>query len=126
MGIADRSAINVGQPEFIKAVNGMMTTVPVADWRTYLRWHVVHQSSDFLSSPFVNENFAFYGKTLNGTLEMRPRWKRGRDFVDGSIGEALGQLYVARTFTRRRSSARSRWSRTCARNCAIASPTSTG
>jgi len=99
MGIADRSAINVGQPEFIKAVNGMMTTVPVADWRTYLRWHVVHQSSDFLSSPFVNENFAFYGKTLNGTLEMRPRWKRGRDFVDGSIGEALGQLYVARTFT---------------------------
>ncbi|HET9327829.1 MAG TPA: M13 family metallopeptidase [Candidatus Eisenbacteria bacterium] len=99
MGITERSAINVGQPEFVKQVNTMMTTVPVADWRAYMRWHVVRQAADLLSSPFVNESFDFYGRTLNGTKEIRPRWKRARDLVDGSIGEALGQLYVERTFT---------------------------
>jgi len=99
MGIVDRGAINVGQPDFVKQVNAMMASVPVADWRTYMRWHVVRQGADLLSSPFVNESFDFYGRTLTGAKELRPRWKRARDLVDGSIGEALGQLYVERTFT---------------------------
>jgi putative endopeptidase len=99
MGIADRRPVNVGQPEFMKQVSAMMTSVPIADWRTYLRWHVAHGAAPLLSSAFVNEDFDFYGRTLTGAAELRPRWKRARDVVDGNIGEALGQLYVARTFT---------------------------
>jgi len=99
MGIADRRPLNVGQPEFMKQVSGMMTSVPIADWRTYLRWHLVNNWAELLSSAYVNEHFDFYGRTLTGATELRPRWKRARDLVDGSIGEALGQLYVAKTFT---------------------------
>ena len=99
MGIADRRPLNVGQPEFMKQVNAMMTSVPIADWKTYLRWHLVDDAAELLSSAFVNQNFDFYSRTLTGATEIRPRWKRSRDLVDGSIGEALGQLYVAKTFT---------------------------
>jgi putative endopeptidase len=99
MGIADRHAINVGQPEFVKQVDAMVKSVPLNDWRTYLRWHAIRSCADLLSADFVNESFDFYGRTLTGARELRPRWKRARDLVDGSIGDALGQLYVERTFT---------------------------
>jgi putative endopeptidase len=99
MGVSGRYPVNVGQPDFVKAVDGMIASVPLADWRTYLRWHLVNSTSDLLSSSFVNEHFDFYGRTLTGATELRPRWKRARDLVDGAIGEALGQLYVERTFT---------------------------
>src|SRR5262249_19351698 len=87
MGVADRRPVNVGQPDFLKQVNTMMASVPLADWKTYLRWHVLTDAAELLSSDFVNENFDFYGRTLNGTKEIRPRWKRSRDLVDGAIGE---------------------------------------
>ena len=99
MGIADRRPVNVGQPEFMKQVDRMMHSVPLSDWRTYLRWHLVRNTGDLLSSAFVNENFEFEGRILTGTTEQRPRWKRSLQLVDGSVGEALGQLYVARAFT---------------------------
>src|SRR5262249_22610240 len=99
MGVSGTYPINVGQPDFVKAVDGMIASVPLADWKTYLRWHLAHNASDYLSSSFVNEDFDFFGRTMTGTKELRPRWKRARDFVDGSIGEALGQLYVERAFT---------------------------
>ena len=97
-GIADRGPVNVGQPEFVKQVNAMMTSVPIADWRTYLRWHLIHTTGDLLNAAFVNENFDFGGRILTGATELRPRWKRMLQVVDQSIGEALGQLYVARVF----------------------------
>ena len=52
------------------------STVSLDDWKTYLRWHIAHANAPYLSSKFVNENFAFYGKTLRGVSELRPRWKR--------------------------------------------------
>ena len=69
-------------------------------WKTYLRWHLVHASAPQLSSPFVNENFEFYGKTLQGQQELKPRWKRCTEYVDDDLGEALGQAYVEKYFSR--------------------------
>ena len=98
-GIADRGPVNVGQPEFLKQVDAMLTTVPIADWRTYLRWQLIHTTSELLSAAFVNENFDFNGRILTGATQLRPRWKRMLQVEDQSIGEALGQLYVARAFS---------------------------
>jgi len=99
MHVTDTRAVNVAQPDFFREVDTMVGAVPLADWKTYLRWQLVTSTAPFLSSDFVNENFNFYGKTLNGAKEMRPRWKRARGWVDNFVGEALGQLYVAKTFT---------------------------
>ena len=98
-GIADRGPVNVGQPEFMKQVGAMMSTVPIADWRTYLRWHLINTTGELLGTAFANETFDFNGRILTGTTEQRPRWKRMLQVVDQSVGEALGQLYVARAFS---------------------------
>jgi putative endopeptidase len=99
MGVTDRGAVNVGQPEFYKELDRMLTEVPLADWKTYLRWHLAHATAAYLSSPFVAEDFDFYGRTLNGVPVDRPRWKKARGLVDGEVGEALGRLYVKEHFT---------------------------
>jgi putative endopeptidase len=91
--------VNVTQPEFFTAVNKMITEVPVADWKIYLRWHLITAAAPSLSSKFEIENFNFFGKTLSGTKEQLPRWRRCVSATDASLGEALGQVYVARTFT---------------------------
>ena len=67
---------NVGQPKFFQEMNQQLTATPLADWKTYLRWHVLHAAAPALSDPFVQENFDFYGKKLAGTKELQPRWKR--------------------------------------------------
>jgi len=94
----DVSEAVVGQPEFFKRVNEMLKSVPMADWQTYLRWHVIHSAAPYLSDPFVNENFEFYGKQLRGTKEILPRWKRAINVLDREMGEALGRLYVEKYF----------------------------
>ncbi|HYY58701.1 MAG TPA: M13 family metallopeptidase N-terminal domain-containing protein, partial [Pyrinomonadaceae bacterium] len=99
LGLADPGDINVAQPEFYKEVGRMMTSVPTSDWKTYLRWQLINTQAGRLSSAFVNEDFNFYGKTLRGTKELRPRWKRILEATDQSLGEALGQLYVERAFS---------------------------
>jgi putative endopeptidase len=99
IGLPAPGNINVGQPEFFKAAAAMAKSVPVDDWKVYLRWHLVNDAADQLSSAFVNQNFEFFGKTLNGTKELRPRWKRVLMATDGSLGEALGQLYVEKAFS---------------------------
>ena len=76
----------------------MLDERPLADWKTWLKWHVLHDAAPFLSKPFVDENFAFFGKTLTGAPEIRPRWKRGVALVEQALGEALGKLYVAKHF----------------------------
>jgi putative endopeptidase len=98
LGVADRGAVNVAQPAFLKELDAMVAAVPIPDWQAYLRWHLVHTTGDLLSAAFVNEDFQFNERTLTGATELRPRWKRSLRLVDGSIGEALGQLYVAKTF----------------------------
>jgi len=91
--------INVAHPEFFTAVNKMFAEVPVADWKTYLRWHLITAAAPSLSSKFELENFNFFGKTLEGRKEQLPRWRRCVSATDASLGEALGQVYVARAFT---------------------------
>ncbi|HVU35948.1 MAG TPA: M13 family metallopeptidase [Opitutaceae bacterium] len=98
IGLADPGAVDIGQPEFFQVLAQQLTQTPVAAWRAYLRWHLLHGSARFLSTPFVNENFAFYGTTLTGTPKLLERWKRVLSTIDGGIGEALGQLYVQRYF----------------------------
>ena len=89
---------NVTEPEFLKAVDQVIVSTPLPDLKTYLRWHVIRSNASMLPKPFVDESFAFYGKTLTGAKEQRPRWKRCVDATDSDLGEALGKIYVERTF----------------------------
>ncbi len=91
--------LNVDAPEFIKELNTLLSSEPVDSWKTYLRFHVADISSPYLSSKFVEENFEFYRKYLRGAKEMQPRWKRCVQYVDYDLGEALGQVYVAKVFS---------------------------
>ena len=91
-------SINVAWPDFFKAVNEVLQSDSLDDWKTYLRWHVVHSEAPLLPAAFVDENFSFYGKTLTGAKEQRPRWKRCVDFTDNQLGEALGRKFVERAF----------------------------
>jgi len=92
------SAVNIEQPEFFKAVDSAFSSISLDDWKTYLRWHLIHSTAPALSSKFVQENFNFYGRTLTGAKELLPRWRRCVESTDGALGEALGQYYVQRNF----------------------------
>jgi len=89
--------VNVAEPAFMRRVSELLQTVPPADWRAYLRFHVLADASPWLSTPFVQENFAF-SRRFTGARQMLPRWKRCLRATDGDMGEALGQAYVQRTF----------------------------
>lgn len=88
----------VGQPVFYKSLSDLIETVPVDVWKDYLTFHYISGYSSYLSSPFVEAKFDFYGRTLNGQKIPEVRWKRGSSLVDGSLGEALGQIYVEKYF----------------------------
>ena len=98
-GVTPVSEINIGQPNFFKEMNQMLTDVPLNDWKTYLRWSVINTSAPRLSKPFVDANFDFYSKYLSGTKEQQPRWRRCVAATDGAVGEALGQEFVKKAFT---------------------------
>jgi putative endopeptidase len=89
---------NVSEPEFLKAVDHVIASNDIDDLKTYMRWHVVHANAVTLPKKFDEENFNFYRKTLTGASEQKARWKRCVEAVDGDLGEALGKLYVQRTF----------------------------
>ncbi len=93
-----KAALNVEQPKYMETVNQQLAKAPIADWKIYLKWHLMHAAAPSLSSDFVDENFAFYGKYLSGAAEMKPRWKRCVESADANLGEALGQLYVQKYF----------------------------
>jgi putative endopeptidase len=90
--------LNVNEPDFMKEVDRQLTATPLADWKTYLSWHLLHSAASSLSKPFVEESFAFYGAYLNGAKEMKPRWKRCAESADQLLGEALGKKYVEKHF----------------------------
>lgn len=98
-GVPAVSEINVGQPEFFAEVNKMAGDVSIEDWKTYLRWMTLNSAAGRLSKSFVERNFDFYSRTLTGTKEMQPRWKRCTNGTDGALGEALGKEYVRTNFT---------------------------
>ena len=88
----------VTQPDYLPHLAGVWDTTDLEDLRAWTVWHVVHNRATLLSDAFVEENFDFYGRTLQGTDELRPRWKRGVSLVEGCLGEAVGELYVERHF----------------------------
>ena len=88
----------VTQPLYFDKLNQMMASISLDDWKIYLRWCLAHETASYLSAPFVKENFSFYGTTLQGAKEMKPRWKRVLATIDRSVGEALGQLFVDKYF----------------------------
>ena len=98
VGHPELKEINVGQPDFFRALDAQLTTTPLDDWKTYLRWHLVHSAAPGLPERFVAEDFAFSGKTLTGAKENQPRWKRCVQATDRALGEALGQVYVQKYF----------------------------
>ncbi|HKV94063.1 MAG TPA: M13 family metallopeptidase [Candidatus Angelobacter sp.] len=91
--------INVAPPSFFKELETRLKEEPIANLRSYLRFHLANGYAPYLSSPFVEENFDFYIKYLRGAKEMQPRWKRCVQYTDRDLGEALGQAYVRKVFS---------------------------
>ena len=92
--------VNVDEPEFLKRVQAQLTAAPVADWKTWLRWRVLRSASASLAKPFEDEAFRFE-KLLTGVTEPLPRWQRCANVVDGAMGDALGEMFVAKHFPSR-------------------------
>ncbi len=90
---------NVSQPAFYKEFDNQLKTDSLDDIKAYLRWHLIHAKARFLSSKFVEADFNFNSKYLRGTTAMQPRWKRCVQLVDHTLGEAMGQVFVEKTFT---------------------------
>ena len=91
-------SVVIAQPDFIENLGKMLERFEVEKWRSWLTWHLLSSAAPYLSSNFVNENFAFYGTTLTGIPVLKERWKRGVALVEGALGEAVGQFYVERHF----------------------------
>jgi putative endopeptidase len=98
LGVPTAAAVNVGMPDYFKEVDKDLTAVPLDDWKNYLRFNLVNATASSLSTKFVDANFDFYSRTLRGTKEQLPRWKRCVAATDRALGEALGQAYVRQAF----------------------------
>jgi putative endopeptidase len=98
-GLPDVRTFNITEPEFFKALEAQFKSAPLADWKNYLRWQWTHRKAQYLSSAFVNEDFDFFSRTLRGTPQLRPRWRRCVFLVDRQLGDALGQEFISRTFS---------------------------
>ena len=91
--------VNVTEPAFLTALERQLAQEPLSAWKTYLRWHLVHAWAPYLSSPFQEADFAFYGAKLRGAREIELRWKRCVQWTDAELGEALGEMFVARVLS---------------------------
>src|SRR5215471_5539651 len=98
IGAPSTASLNVTEPEFFKQLDTVVKSASLDDWKTYLRWQVLHGGATMLPAKFVNENFNFFSKTLLGTKELSPRWKRCVNYTNSDLGEAVGQKYVDLTF----------------------------
>jgi putative endopeptidase len=98
VGIGPFDTLNVATPGFFKALNEMMQSEPIEAWKSYLRWHALHGQASNLPKAFFDENFAFFGKTLQGQQEPIARWKQCSSMIDGALGEAVGQDWVKQNF----------------------------
>ena len=88
----------VSEPSFFTGISEMLKKFDAPSWSAWLGWHALSGSASYLHDELVNENFRFYGTVLSGTPELKARWKRGVGLVEGSLGEAIGQIYVERHF----------------------------
>jgi putative endopeptidase len=92
------SDVNIHQPGFMKELSDMLKTVPVDDWKTFLRWKLINSTAAYLNKDFADQKFDFYNRTLSGQEKMEPRWKLVLDVTSRSLGESIGQLYVKKYF----------------------------
>lgn len=98
IGLKDVKELSISQIEPVKEVEKILNTVPMEDQIAYMQWKLIDQAASYLSDDLYAQNFDFYGKTLSGKQEPRPRWKRAVGTVDGVLGEAVGQMYVQKYF----------------------------
>ena len=98
LGTPSFTDLDVSVPDFIKALNAVLTNTSVADLKAYLRWHLLHSEAPLLPKAFVAENFSFYIQTLTGAKQLQPRWERCVKITDADLGFALGQKYVEQAF----------------------------
>ena len=96
--LAETTPINVVEPDFIKKFNQQISAVPLEEWKIWLRWRLIDRASEYLSKPFVDQDFHFSRTVLSGVTEQLPRWQTCTASIDGSLGEALGQLFVEKHF----------------------------
>lgn len=98
IGLSDLQELNVGQPDGLKEACNIIQSESLANLVAYLKWRLITASASYLSDDFVNQQFDFQGRTMSGRQELQPRWKRAVAVVDGSLGEAVGQMYVEKYF----------------------------
>ncbi|CAM5515055.1 Peptidase OS=Rhodanobacter lindaniclasticus OX=75310 GN=B1991_03450 PE=4 SV=1 [Rhodanobacter lindaniclasticus] len=98
-GVTIDKGFSLSQPLFFAEFDKLLASAPASQWQAYLRFHTIDGASDALSKPFRDNRFAFYGKTLSGQPEQKPRWKQVLGAVNHSMGMALGELYVKQEFT---------------------------
>ncbi|HEY8747645.1 MAG TPA: M13 family metallopeptidase [Tepidisphaeraceae bacterium] len=98
VGSPELKDLIVGEPEFFTRVNELLTSVPLEQWKTYLKWQLIDETSAYLSDDFVNCTFEFFGKTLRGQKQIEARWKRAVQSTDRAMGEDLGKIYVEKYF----------------------------
>ncbi len=99
LGVSANGIVNVTEPAFYTEVEKQLKTRPLAELKTYLRWHAAHNRAPYLSNAWMQEDFGFFAQHLRGVKAMAPRWKRCVRLVDEDLGEALGQVFVSKTFT---------------------------
>ncbi|MDR2562340.1 MAG: M13 family metallopeptidase [Prevotellaceae bacterium] len=98
MGIEKVKDLNLAQPEPLAEVSTIIREYSLQELKYYLKWNIISSASSYLSDDFAETAFAFYGKILSGKQEQSPRWKRAVDMVNGTLGEAVGQIYVQKYF----------------------------
>ncbi|MDR2970965.1 MAG: M13 family metallopeptidase [Bacteroidales bacterium] len=96
--LSNLKKVNVEQPDYLKGLNDILISTNLETIKAYLAWTIINRAASFLSDEFVSADFDFYGKILSGKTENQPRWKRVVSVVDGSLGEAVGQMYVEKYF----------------------------
>lgn len=97
-GLPKVDSVIVGQPDFFKEVNKMITDLTIQDWKTYLRWQLIRDAAPYLSDKYTSEHFRFYSTIMRGVKTQKPRNERVMKVVEGAMGEAVGQIFVAKNF----------------------------
>ena len=97
-GIDSEKDIIINQPSFIEGFNRIFAATSLDDWKTFMRWNLLNSFAGYMNAALDDQNFDFYGRTLQGQKEQRPRWKRAVDVVNNSLGEVIGKVYVSRYF----------------------------
>jgi endothelin-converting enzyme/putative endopeptidase len=97
-GLGAEKDVIISQPSYFEGLDKTLASISLEDWKTYMRWNLLNSNASSMDSRIDNQNFEFYGRELYGQKEQRPRWERGVNRVNGSLGEVVGKVYVKRHF----------------------------